>query len=50
MVAFVVSSWVFFALFASFSFTIMLYVISLTKTSVTCHKAVNRVIFLKFLL
>ena len=36
--------------FVRFSFTLMLYVISLTRTSVTCHKAVNRVNSLKFLL
>ena len=39
-----------FCLFVRFSFTFMLYVISLTRTSVKCHKAVNRVNFLTFLL
>ena len=36
MVTFVVSSLAFFAFFVYFSFTLMLYVISLSKTVVTC--------------
>ena len=47
MVTFVVSSLAFFAFFVSFCFTLMLYAISSAKTSVTYHKAVNRVNFLE---
>ena len=43
MVTFVVSSLASLPVLFLFSFTLMLYVISLAKTSVTCHKAVNQV-------